>query len=354
MQENIKYVDNSDELSLAELIQKIKSWYSYLKTKWKQILLVGFIGGCIGFLYAWMQPINYKAKTKFIVEESKSNSSLGGIAAMAGQFGLDIGVSTSSNILSGDNILTYLKSESLIKETLLTTYDSSQKNTLADKYCDVYNLKRKWSKLIKPKTTSLFYNYKSSIQQDSLLKIIINRFLKIHFSVERPEKKESFIVVNVLLENQLLAKYFSERIVKLATNRYISLKTSRQLRNVEKLQRRVDSLEDILNYKTFVSYESQKSIIDINQLYKSELTNVDISSRKKMTAQTIFGELLKNLEIAKATLIQETPVIEVIDGPTLPLPLEKKSRLIYAFLVSMSFLFLFFIYKYIYLILYKH
>ncbi len=42
---------------------------------------------------------------------------------------------------------------------------------------------------------------------------------------------------------------------------------------------------------------------------------------------TIFAEVVKNLELAKFTLQQETPVIQVVDRSYLPLQKEKESKL---------------------------
>jgi len=84
--------NSSDEISLKELIQKAIEWWRYLKSQWLKIAIVGFIGGVIGFIYASMQPVTYTAKTTFVVEEGKSgSSSLGGLASLAGQFGVDMG-----------------------------------------------------------------------------------------------------------------------------------------------------------------------------------------------------------------------------------------------------------------------
>jgi uncharacterized protein involved in exopolysaccharide biosynthesis len=42
---------------------------------------------------------------------------------------------------------------------------------------------------------------------------------------------------------------------------------------------------------------------------------------------TIFGEVVKNLELAKFTLSQETPVIQIVDKSYLPLKKEQESKL---------------------------
>ena len=58
---------NEDEISLKDLILKIKEWFSYLKTKWKTIFIVASIAGIIGFVYASFQKPTYKAVLTFVL-----------------------------------------------------------------------------------------------------------------------------------------------------------------------------------------------------------------------------------------------------------------------------------------------
>jgi len=137
-----------DEISLKDLILKIREWFNFLLSKWKVILFVGLTGGIVGFINSNGKPIIYSAKITFILEEGKSGSSgLGGLASLAGQFGVDVGGGGSGgNILSGDNILAYFKSPSLAREVLLSKYDSSKNETIADIYASVYQLNEIWEK----------------------------------------------------------------------------------------------------------------------------------------------------------------------------------------------------------------
>ena len=50
MQQNNNEINNiaEDEISLKELILKIKDWYRFLLTKWLVIVAAGIIGGAIG------------------------------------------------------------------------------------------------------------------------------------------------------------------------------------------------------------------------------------------------------------------------------------------------------------------
>lgn len=353
MQEQPTNITNnaSDEMSLKEIIQKVGEWWSYLLTQWWKITLVGFIGGCIGFVYAWMQPITYTAKLTFVVEEGKSGSSgLGSLASLAGQLGVDIGGSSGGGVLSGDNIFLYFKSESLAREVLLSKYDSLSNISVADVYAEVYKLKSDWEKNVKIGKVAFpvigsSENY--SRLQDSLLKQIIGNIIKTKFSVAKADKKASFIEVSATMENEILAKLYCERIVKIVIDRYINIKTQRQKSTVDKLQARVDSVANLLSKKTATgaALQTSSSTMDLNPLYRTgTAVAVETTMRDKTLLATIFASLVQNLELAKFTLSQETPIIQIVDMPIFPLQKMKKSKLKSGLTVGLLFGFFFIVF----------
>jgi hypothetical protein len=325
--------NSSDEISLKELIQKMGEWWSYLLTQWWKIALIGFVGGCIGFVYAWNQPITYTAKLTFVVEEGKSSgSSLGGLASLAGQFGLDVGGSSGGGVFSGDNILLYFRSESLAREVLLSKYDSTSKKTVADVFIEVYELKEIWEKNEKigkiDFSNSSVDNVNSRVH-DSLIQHI-TRNIKSQISIEKLDKKAGFFEVKSTMKNEILAKLICERIVKVAVDRYLNIKTQRQKITVAKLQARVDSVANLLGKKTAsgAALQNSASTMDINPLYKTgTAVAVETTVRDKAMLTTIFASIVQNLELAKFTLSQETPIIQIIDTPKYPLLKNKESRL---------------------------
>lgn len=338
--------DAEDEISLKELIQKAREWWRYLKTQWWKIAIVGFVGGVIGFIYAGMQPVTYTAKLTFVVEESKSgSSSLGGLASLAGQFGVDVGGASGSGVLSGDNILLYFKSTSLAREVLLSRYDVNSNKSVADVYAEVYKLKSAWSKnrkIGKVDFPVLVSKNKYSRLQDSLLQIIIANINKLQFNVAKTDKKAEFIEVKTKMEDEGLAKLYCERIVKEAVDRYVLVKTKRQKNTVDKLQARVDSVARLLNQKTVsgATLQTSASTMDINPLYRAgTMVATETTVRDKTMLATIFASVTQNLELAKFTLSQETPVIQVVDTPDIPLKIEKASKAQTAILFSFVFVF---------------
>ena len=70
MQQNNNDNNNiaEDEISLKELILKIKDWYRFLLTKWIIIVAAGIIGGAIGVGYAFTQKATYTASLSFALK----------------------------------------------------------------------------------------------------------------------------------------------------------------------------------------------------------------------------------------------------------------------------------------------
>lgn len=339
--------NSSDEITLNDLFIKSGQWWWYFVSQWWKIAVVGFIGGLGGFIYAGMQPVTFVAKTTFVVEEGKSASSgLGGLASLAGQFGVDMGGGTGGGLFSGDNILLYFKSPSLAREVLLTKNDSSSNQSLADFYATVYKLKEAWQKNIKIGKVDfppMGIDKDYTRLQDSLLQRIIEGIIKTQFTVAKTDKKAGFIDVKVTMEDETLAKVYCERIVQRAVDRYIILKTKRQKATVDKLQSRVDSIANLLSQKTIsgASLQTSSSTMDINPLYKTGTAIAfETTVRDKTMLATIFASATQNLEMAKFTLSQETPVIQIVDSPVMPLNKNKISRLKTGIIFSLGCVFL--------------
>jgi len=315
-----------DEISLKELIEKLLSIWKYLLSKWLLIGVVGLIGAGIGFFGAWSKPVKYTAKISFVVEEGKSSA--GGLASLAGQFGFDLGGGSGGGIFAGENLLIFLKSEGLIRETLLAKFDSTSTATLADKYAEINEYKKGWveNKEIGIIDFSAFKEGSFPRKQDSLLQLLVAAIAK-ELAVARTDKKATFVEVKTTTRDELLSKVFTERLVQTGTERYIQSKIKIKAANVALLQKRADSLGALLNRNTYSAAAAQQQLVDINPALRTAPVAAEISTRDKMMIATIFAEVIKNLELAKFTLQQETPVIQVVDKTYFPLKKEKESKL---------------------------
>lgn len=324
-EQNTKQAD--DEISLKDLVLQMQQIFRYLLSRWLILLTAGIIGGGLGYFYATLQPTLYVSRLSFVVEDGKSGG--GSIAALAGQFGFDMGGGSGGGLFSGENILVFLKSESLVRETLLSPYDSLRKASLADRYAEISGMRKKWV------TSKTFGNFrfidfedkKMPRAQDSILQNITRTIIKTQLEVARPDKKAGFIEVKFKTRDELLSQLFAERLVATATQRYINSKTSVKQQNVQMLERKADSLSSILNSRTYTAAASQQVLVDVNPGLRSAAVGAEITSRDKTIAATLYAEVVKNLEMARTLLSQATPAIQMVDQSSLPLPKERTGRL---------------------------
>ncbi|OLY93406.1 hypothetical protein SAMN05444008_107223 [Cnuella takakiae] len=331
----------ASEISLKEILTQIGSTVRYLGKHWFKIFLVGFIGAGLGFTLAYFKTTKYISRTTFVVEESKSGG--GGLASLAGQFGVDLGGSSGGGVFSGDNILLFLRSQSLVQETLLSNYGDGNQ-TLADRYAQVYGLKDKWKKKFNGREV-LFDTtdtQKSDRVADSLLQKIAEGVVKNELSVTRPDKKATFVEVRAVMRDEELCQVFNDRLVALAIQKYVSSKVKLKAANVRSLQKRADSLEGLLNVRTYNAAASQQSLLDINPGLRAATAAPEIKTREKATVTAIYTEVVKNLELSKTILNQETPTIEIVDHSSYPLVQDKPSKIVWmvigAFLASFFFI----------------
>lgn len=316
------------EFSFKQALSQRKDDLTYLWKNRLKIVLISFIGIAGGIFYAWYKPITYTSKLTFVVEESKGGgSSL--LSGLAGQLGFDLGgISGTGGVLAGDNVMQLLKSQKMIKNTLLTPYDSIKGISLADKYAESNKLVSVWAKKYNNGQALRFPMGDSQYTrlQDSLIHVIIKKITESELSVSKPDKKLSFFEASVTMKNEEVARLFTTRLIDQATRFYIDTKTRRQRNNVNRLQLRADSIGRLLNQKTYSASAANKVLLDVNPAYPTADVGVQLKERDKMMLQTIYAEIVKNLEISRTMLIQETPTFQVVDEPELPL---KKNRIGY-------------------------
>ena len=291
----------NDEISLKELILKLKDWFHYLLNKWKTILIAGILGGILGFTYAYFKKPVYTAETTFVLEEGDSGGGgLGAYAGLASMAGIDLG-GGGNGIFQGDNILQLYKSRRMIQETLLSP-DTFNNNAqlLIDHYITFNKLKEAWGK--KPQLANISFQSKPSSLtrlQDSVITQVVNDINKNYLVVAKPDKKLSIISVKVNAKDEAFAKAFADRIVKTVNDFYVNTKTKKSAENLAILQFQADSIKRVLNY----SISGVAAAVDANPNSNPAFQTLRVPSQKKQLDVQVnakaYEEILKNLEIAK-------------------------------------------------------
>jgi len=306
-----------EKIQFADVMATFKRVVNNVLAQYKMIIKVTTLTTLITLGYGLIQPPNYTAVATFILEDKSSSKS--GLGAIASQIGFDIGGLTGGNagLFDGDNILDIMQSRLIIEKVLLSKLDSNAKNqqeTLADIYARSNRLNKKWNADNGLENFKFKENANSELQ-DSLLYTLVQRIVKKNLVVSRQNKKGSIISIQVNSNNQQFSKLFSERLLKQTSDLYIGIKTGNLTSNIEKLQRKADSLQRSLYTKSFEA----SNLLNANAGIKTYTVHEDLSQKDKTMVYTLFVEVTKNLEALKLSQINQTPVIQVLDMAKYPL-----------------------------------
>lgn len=319
-----------DEILLKELIEKGKEWFDYLLSQWKKIVIAGVIGAMLGLAYSYSKKPIYTATLSFALEDEKSTGGLGGALGLASSFGFDLGGSGGS-IFSGSNLTELFKSRIMVEQTLLTPVVVNNKTiSLAEMYIQNAKWREGWNKdpnfkniqfLPKPDRT-----YFTRIH-DSIFGVIYKDLSKNNLTVGQKDKKIDIISMEVTSNDELFAKYFCEALAKQVGYFYIETKTKKSRANMAILQKQTDSIRGELNGAINGVAVANDKTFNLNPALNVRRVP---STRRQVDVQAntvILTELVKQTELAKVTLRKETPLIQVIDRPILPLEKERFGKL---------------------------
>lgn len=319
----------NDEISLKELIEKGKEWYQYLLSQWKVIVLAGVIGAALGLSYSFIKKPIYTATLSFAMEDEKGGGGLGGALGLASSFGIDLGGS-GGGIFSGSNLTELFKSRSMVEQTLLSPVVVGDKTiSLAEMYIQNNEWRKAWEK--KPELAKLEFlpnarREQFSRVQDSVMGKIYENLLKGSLSVAQKDKKISIISIDVASENELFSKYFCEALAKEVSDFYVETKSKKARENMQILERQTDSIRRELNGAITGVAVANDNTFNLNPALNVRRTP---SARRQVDVQAntaILTELVKQTELAKVTLRRETPLIQIIDKPILPLAKERLGK----------------------------
>lgn len=325
---------DSDEISLKELVLKVKEWYEYLLSKWKIIVCFGIIGGLCGFGYAYLKKVKYTATTTFVLQEGNSSGGLGQYAGIASMVGLDVG--GGGGLFQGDNILELYKSRAMIEKTLLTEVElENKKLLLIERYIDFNKLKDIWAKdprvnaiqFKTAQTPGLERSQKNTRLQDSVLGDVIANINREYLTVSRPDKKLSIFKVEVKANDEFFAKAFNDEIVKNVNDFYLQTSVKKSLENVSILQQQVDSVRSVMDgaiYRAAAVSDATPNLNPTRQIQR--IAPIQKSQFSAEASKAVLGELVKNLELSKMGLRKETPLIQMVDEPIYPLTKERISK----------------------------
>jgi hypothetical protein len=316
----------NDEISLKELIEKGREWFSYLLSQWKIIVLAGIVGAGLGLAYSFSKKPVYTASLSFVLEDEKGGGGLGGALGLASSLGLDLGGGGGS-IFTGSNLTELFKSRAMVEQTLLSPVVVDGKAiSLAEMYIQNNGWRDQWNDTPKYKAIQFLPDAKRTSftrAHDSILGVMFQNLSNSGLVVGQKDKKIAIITIDVSSPSELFAKYFTEALVKEVSDFYVTTKSKKARLNMDILERQTDSIRGALNGAITGVAVANDNTFGLNPAMNVRRAP---SARRQVDVQAntaILTELVKQTELAKVSLRKETPLIQVIDEPILPLTKEK-------------------------------
>ena len=317
MKNKDNYNDES-EISLSFLVDGFKDWVSFLFYKRKSIVLFTLSVLFFVISYNYLIKPTYYARTTFVLDNDNV-SSMGDLSSLASLAGINASSFVdASSLFQIDNIQELYRSNAMIKKTLLSKSKIDNKDILIiERFIKTENLEKKWINL--GFNVNDLRSNKTSRVQDSLIKGLVKLIKKEYLVVNKPSRKTTILEIGFDHKDEILAKNFNKNLVKIVNQFYNTTKTLKSGSNLKILQRQSDSVKNVLDRSIMILAEIDQSIPNPNPLSKVNLVPYQKAMIDVQANSAIYQELLKQLELAKVTHRNKTPLIQVIDSPNYPL-----------------------------------
>ncbi|UEG50575.1 hypothetical protein LK994_03705 [Ferruginibacter lapsinanis] len=315
------------------LVEQIKSWVNIIKKKWWLFALVGLLAGIVGFFYAKSQKPKYQSRLTFALDDGGSEGGLGGALSLAAQFGLNLG--GGKDVFAGENILEILKSRRMIERVLLSVDTFENKpTTLIEFFIDQSDLRTRTKN---PAVAAIHFPVGQTKEtftylQDSVLYATYIEFTSNFIVAQKPDRKLNIFEVNVTNTNEKFAKDFTDRLVNETNSFYIELSSKKSRQTLEILEQRVASMKGNLN--SSISSKAATQDANLNPAFAQAQVPILQQQVNMQVYGGAYGEMFKNLELARFQYLKEVPLMQIIDAADYPMKKIKKSKLVTAVLFS--------------------
>lgn len=320
-----------DEITLKELLLKLKDyWKTVIKNFWI-IILVAAIVGVVFLAKAWIKIPVYSAEMTFTIANTEKTGGNSGVSGILGQFGL--GGASSGDGLNIQRAIALAASREIIESVIFEEIELDEENDyIANHIIKIYKLQEEWGKNSKKFLDFTFLNSKvdsfdrteNEILQRLHRKVIGTKKEDPILKIEYEEETGIFsMLMNTISEDlsmkmlekqyDVLSKYYVEKAIEPQQKRYNSIKI------------RMDSITRILgnlDYSVARYTDRSYGLLDNESTVQGKRLN-----RDQQLANVAYAEIKRNLEVADFALSSVTPIFQTIDEAILPLPKRTESKI---------------------------
>lgn len=335
-----------EEYKIEEI--DIKKYLRLILGSWKKLLIWAAAGAVIGVIIGLSTPKTYTS-TAVVAPELVTRATTGSLSTLANMAGLNINNVAMTDAMHPDLYPEIINSSSFIVGLFDMPVEFTQRDSVihTDLYDYVVNYtKVPWysyvinSPMIVMGLVKKAFSSKTPVTGHAEVDIV-NLTAEQHRAAKMiskaiksaVEKKTYVLNVSVTLQEPKIASALANRVVKDLTSFVINYRTSKAQQNVEYFQKVFD--------------ESKKEYNDIEMQYAEYMDAHQGLSQKKVQIKQkhlqnevnlkyqLYNSIAQNLQQAKAKVVQESPVLVVVQPGITPVkgsPSTSKTMLAFAFL----------------------
>lgn len=318
-------MSEKDTINLSEKIHQLQNLLKYLLKKWLLILTISIGGVVIGVLTSIYKRPTYETSLSFVVEGESGGKGLASIASSL--FGQG---STSQGMFNSANILDLLKSRSLIQKTLLQPLGKNSTKSYADLYIEINEWDKNWEKDLKLKKLHFKPETnpnKLTLIQNGILDQIYRTIIAGELQIEIKNPENTIIYIDIKSSNEEFSVQFPKELIKVVSEFYIESKTRKAKINYQAIKTQTDSVRNELNNAIVGVASANDNTFLLNPAFNIKRVPSAHKEVSVQANQAILTELVKNLEVSRMNLLNETPFIEIIDLPTSPIVPKKLGKI---------------------------
>ena len=301
-------------------VNRASSLFTFLLKRWWMFIIVGIAGGLFGIWYASKEEIQYQSKLTFALDNGGSE---GGLLSLASQFGLT--VDDGKDIFAGDNILEIMKSRRMVETVLLST------DTFNNKAFSLieYFLSFPGNRVARTKEVHFPVGQAResfSYLQDSLLYSTYLKFATKLILAQRPDRKLSLFELNVTSPDEKFTKDFTDRLITETNNFYVEISSKKAKKTLDVLEDRVAAMKG--NVGASISSRAAAQDANLNPAFAAAQVPLLKQQFNIQAYSGAYGEMFKNLELARFQYLKQIPLMQIIDKADYPMKKLKASKLI--------------------------
>ena len=315
----------SDYVSFKELVSGIQSYLDEIRVHKKILIFSLVVCLAYGIYNRWVSKKIYEAEVSFMINEEQNSAN--GLGGAFGQFGGLLGIGTDINL---QKILELAKSRRIAEKVFSAKCKiENADDLLANHLIRELENDCKWGKspFYKKENPLKGFRYKEFIPEkfNSLENLALKSLHTLFLEMLATEvsEKTAIMKLKVQFTQEQVTYELATRLYNEMSNFYIDKMIEKQRETYLDLKHKTDSLKTLIDGKQY-KLAGMKDSYRATWLYEEEVPKTILDQEIRML-QMIYGEALKNREIASFSLETKTPFIQAIDLPIIPLKVLQQS-----------------------------